>query len=282
MLKKYRFLSTILLLGILIVSSCEKGIDTIKIEGTVYIPNSGLSTQTALLGESIFKLGVYRAGVNQENSVTVNLEVDQNAFADFQTANPGYEILPAINYSIPSGTVVIGKGDEREDLNIHLANINENTFVGKKYVLPISIKSVNPDTKINEGKKIAFLYFSRFRNAYEAKYKAYGAVTTDGVSVVKIDEVQSPTSIFANVLEVAGPLTGMKLRLTILNDKVQVTGAPGSEVYAIQNDPSRGESVYLGHFDPVYQTYKGNFKLFYTYMLSGKVQQATVDLTFTL
>lgn len=282
MLKKYRFLSTVLFFGVLLVSSCEKGIDAIKVDGTVYIPNSGLSTQTALLGESIFKLGVYRAGVNQENGVTVNLEVDQNAFADFQTTNPGYEILPVVNYSIPSGTVIIGKGDEREDLNIHLTNINENTFVGKKYVLPVSIKSVNPDTKINEGKKVAFLYFSRFRNAYEAKYKAYGAVTSDGASVVKIDEVQSPTSISANVLEVAGPVAGMKLRLAILNDKVQVTGAPGSEAYAIQNDLSKGESTFVGHFDPVYQTYKGSFKLFYTYLLSGKVQQAAVDLTFTL
>ncbi|MEQ7798995.1 DUF1735 domain-containing protein [Pedobacter sp. ASV1-7] len=281
MLKRYKFLNTALLLGMLMVSSCEKGLDTIKLDGVVYIPNSGLSTQTALLGESIFKLGVYRAGVNQENSVTVNLDVDQDAFAEFQTDNPGYEILPTSNYSIPSGTVVIGGGNEREDLNIRLANINENTFVGKKYVLPISIKNVNPNTKINQEKKIAFLYFSRFRNAYEAKYKAYGTVKSDGVSVLKIDEVQSPVSVSANVLEVAGPVPLLKLRLTILNDKVQITGAPGSEAYAVQNDPKE-ESTFIGQFDTVYQTYKGDFKLFYTYLSNGKVQQAEVDLTFTL
>lgn len=281
MLKRYKLLNTALLLGMLMVSSCEKGLDTIKVDGTVYIPNSGLTTQTALLGESIFKLSVYRAGVNQENSVTVNLEVDQNAFAEFQVNNPGYEMLPANHYNIPSGTVAIGAGEERESLNIRLTNVSENTFTGKKYVLPVSIKSVNPDTKINEEKKVAFLYFSRFRNAYEAKYKAYGKVTSDVGALTNIDEVQSPVSVAANVLEVAGPVTGMKLRLTIQNDKVQVTGATGSEIYAIQNDPSR-ESTFLGQFDPVYQAYKGNFKLFYTYLLSGKQQQVEVDLTFTL
>lgn len=282
MLKKYRFLNTALLLGMLMVSSCEKGLDAIKVDGTVYIPNSGLTTQTALLGESVFKLGVYRAGVNQDNSVTINLEVDQNAFADFQATNPGYEILPAGNYSIPSGTVVIEAGKEREDLNIRLTNISENTFSGKKYVLPVSIKSVNSDTKINEEKKVAFLYFSRFRNAYEAKYKAYGTVMKDAVLDKRIDEVLSPTSVSANILEVAGPENGMKLRLTILNDKVQVTGALGSEVFAIQNDPSKGESTFIGQFDPIYQTYKGNFRLFYTYMLTGVKREAAVDLTFTL
>ncbi len=282
MLKKYRFLSTVLFLGMLMVSSCEKGLDAIKVDGTVYIPNSGLSTQTALLGESVFKLGVYRAGVNQENSVTVNLEVDPNAFTDFLGDNPGYEILPASNYSIPSGTVVIEAGKEREDLNIRLININENTFVGKKYVLPIAIKSVNSDTKINEEKKVAFLYFSRFRNAYEAKYKAYGTVFNEAVVVKSIDEVLSPASISANILEIAGPEVGMKLRLTILNDKVQVTGAQGSEAYAVQNNTSKGESVFIGQFDPIYQTYKGNFRLFYTYLLKGVKQDVAVDLSFTL
>lgn len=253
----------------------------INVDSTVYIPNSGLSTQTALLGESVFKLGIYKAGINQQDAqVTVSMGVDQDAFATFLQTNPGYELLPVANYNIPSAEVTIG--DEREDLNIRLTNITENTFTGKKYVLPISIKSVSPDVKLNQEKKVAFLYFSRFRNVYESKYKAYGEVTNDAGGITKIDEVQNPVSVSANILEVAGPVSGMKLRLAVMNDKVQITGAPGSEVYGIQNNLSKGESIYSGQFDPVYQSYKGKFKLFYSYILSGKTQQVAVELSFTL
>lgn len=281
MLRKYRFLNVLLLLIVMFCISCEKGGDMINVDSTVYIPNSGLSTQTALLGESVFKLGIYKAGINQKDAqVTVSMAVDQDAFATFLQTNPGYELLPATNYNIPSTEVAIG--DEREDLNIRLTNITENTFTGKKYVLPISIKSVSPAVKLNEEKKIAFLYFSRFRNVYESKYKAYGEVTNDAGGITKIDEVQNPVSVSANVLEVAGPVSGMKLRLAVMNDKVQVTGAPGSEVYSIQNNPSKGQSTYSGQFDPVYQSYKGKFKLFYSYILSGKTQQVAVELSFTL
>lgn len=281
MLKKYRFLKALLLLSAL--TSCEKGEDMIDVAHTVYIPNSGLSTQTALLGESVFKLGVYKSGIRQKEApVTVSLVVDQDAFTSFVAANPGYELLPAANYNIPSGDVIIGEGLEREDLNIRLTNITENTFTGKKYVLPVSIKAVSPVVKINEEKKIAFLYFSRFRNAYESKYKAYGEVTSDAGAITKIDEVQTPVSVSANSLDVPGPVSGMKLRLTVLNNKVVVAGAPGSEAYTIQNNPAKGESTYIGSFDPTYQAYKGAFKLFYSYTLGGKLQQVAVDLSFTL
>lgn len=281
MLRKYRFLNVLLLLTVMLCISCEKGGDMINVNSTVYIPNSGLSTQTALLGESVFKLGIYKAGINQKDAqVTVSMAVDQDAFATFLQTNPGYELLPATNYNIPSAEVTIG--DEREDLNIRLTNITENTFTGKKYVLPIGIKSVSPDVKLNQEKKVAFLYFSRFRNVYESKYKAYGEVTNDAGGITKIDEVQNPVSVSANALEVAGPVSGMKLRLAVMNDKVQITGAPGSEVYGIQNNLSKGESTYSGQFDPVYQSYKGKFKLFYSYVLSGKTQQVAVELSFTL
>jgi len=281
MLKKYRFLNALLFFAVILCISCEKGEDMINVDSTVYIPNSGLTTQTALLGESVFKLGVYKAGINQKDArVTVNMGVDQDAFTAFLATNPGYELLPATNYNIPSAEVVIG--GEREDLNIRLTNITENTFTGKKYVLPISIRSTSPEAKMNAEKKVAFLYFSRFRNAYESKYKMYGEVTSDAGAITKIDEVQLPVSVSANVLEITGPVAGMKVRLAVMNNKVVITGAPGSEIYAIQNNTAKGESTYAGSFDPVYQAYKGAFKLFYSYMLNGKVQQVAVELSFTL
>jgi hypothetical protein len=281
MLKKYRFLNTLLLLAMLIWTSCEKGEDMIHVDSIVYIPNSGLTTQTALLGESVFKLGVYKAGVNQKDAqITVNLGVDQEAFTAFLRTNPGYELLPSSNYNVPSGELKIG--NEREDLNIRLTNISENTFSGKKYVLPVSIKNVNEGAKINEVKKVAFLYFSRFRNVYESKYRAYGQVVSEVGTVTKIDEVQMPVSVSANALEVSDAATGLKLRLTVLNNKVNITGAPGFESYNVQNNAAKGESTYSGQFDPVYQAYKGAFRLFYSYTLGGKQRQVAVDLSFTL
>lgn len=284
MLKKYRFLKAMLLLLVLMCTACEKGIDMVNVDSTIYIPTAGLTTQTALLGESVYKLGVYKAGINQNDAeVTVNLAVDQEAFATFLAANPGYELLPATNFNIPSGEVKLGKEDVRQDLNIRLTNIGENTFAGKKYVLPISIKTVSPAVKINEEMKVAFLYFSRFRNVYESKYKAYGTgVDEAGVVVKKIDEVIVPVSVSANTIEISGPETGMKIRLAVQNDKVVVTGAPGSAAYNIQNNTAKGQSTYTGKFDPAYQAYKGAFKLFYSYTLSGKLIQVAVDLSFTL
>ncbi|MNY20403.1 hypothetical protein D3C86_1538790 [compost metagenome] len=252
----------------------------VDVDNTIYIPNSGLTTQTALLGESVFKLGVYKAGINKNDThVSVNLGVDQDAFTAFLATNPGYELLPAANYNIPSADVTIT--EEREELNIILTNINENTFAGKKYVLPISIKSISPSIKLNETKKTAFLYFTRYRNVYESKYKAYGKLTSDVGAITKIDEVQTSTSVSPNTLEFAGPVTGMKLRLAVLDNKVLVSGAPGSEVYAIQNSPAIGESTYSGQFDPVHQVNRGKFSLFYNYVVGGKIQQVAVDLTFT-
>lgn len=281
MLTKYRFLSVLLLLSAIFCLSCEKGEDMIKVDSTVYIPNSGLSTQTALLGESVFKLGVYKAGITSKDaSVTVSMGVDQQAFTTFLATNPGYELLPSANYIITSPEITIGK--ERADLDIRLTNITESTFTGKKYVLPVRIKSTSPDVKMNAGKQVAFLYFSRFRNVYESKYKAYGQVVNETGAITKIDEVQSPVSVSANALDVSDAATGLKLRLTIMNNKVLVTGAPGFEGYNVQNNPAKGESTYVGQFDPVYQTYKGTFKLFYSYTSGGKLLQAAVELSFTL
>jgi hypothetical protein len=283
MSKKYKLLNMVLICTILLFSACEKGLDSVEVDNTVYIPNSGVSPQTALLGESIYQLGVYHAGVNQrEEQLTVNLGVDEAAFATFLTTNPGYEMLPSTYYSIPNNDVILDKENPRSFLNIHFKNVDES-FVNKKYVLPVSIKSVSAEVKINEAKRVTFLTFSRFRNAYESKYKAYGQVKDETAAVVrKIDEVISTTSVSANAIDVTGLETGMKVRLTILNNKVTIRSAPGSETFNVQNNAVAGESTFEGEFDKVYQSNKGTFKLFYTYTLSGKQLQAAVDLSFTL
>nr|WP_121269197.1 DUF1735 domain-containing protein [Pedobacter schmidteae] len=280
---QYRLLKSLLLVSVFLFSSCEKGLDSIHVESIVYIPNSGLTSQTVLLGESVYKLGVYKSGVNQQTStVKVNLEVDQEAFAKFLTSNPGYELLPTANYDIEATEVAIGEGQERADLNIRLTNITE-AFVNKKYVLPIGIRSVSSDVKINADKKVAFLYFARFRSAYECKYKVFGQVTDQaGNFVKKVDEVLIPSSVAANIIDVTGPETAMKLRLTVQNNKVMIAGAPGSEAFNIQPNPAKGESTYAGAFDVSYQANKGTFKLFYSYVFGGKPYNAAVDLSFTL
>ena len=73
-MKNNHFIYLISLLLILF-GACKKGIDTIEVDSTVYLPQSGLNTQTVLLGESIYELGVYKSGINQINAtVTVNLK----------------------------------------------------------------------------------------------------------------------------------------------------------------------------------------------------------------
>ncbi len=283
MSKKYKFLNLMFAFSLLLFSSCEKGIDSVEVQNTVYLPNSGLSTQTALLGESVYQLGVYHAGVNQhEEQLVVTLDVDAAAFATFLTTNPGYEILPSNFYSIPNKDVTLKGDDPRSFLNIHLKNVDQ-TFVNKNYVLPVSIKSVSPDAKINEEKRVTFLHFPRFRNTYEAKYKAYGQVIDEmGASLRKIDGLVTTVSVSANAIEVSGLETGMKVKLTVLNNKVVVSSGAGAEAFDVQNNAAAGESTFEGMFDKTYQTSAGKFKLFYTYTLAGKQVQAAVDLSFTL
>jgi hypothetical protein len=170
-MKNIHFTYLILLLLVLSVS-CEKGIDTAKVDSTVYLVQSGLTTQTVLLGNSDFNLGIYKGGINQKNPrVTVTLEMDQEAGTEFIANNPGYEMLPSGLYTLPEQNVTIGKGLDREFYHINFKGIDE-TFINKKYILPISITAVDNDAKLDTTRKLAILQFSRFRNVYEASYKS--------------------------------------------------------------------------------------------------------------
>uniref|UniRef100_UPI003216A9A5 DUF1735 domain-containing protein n=1 Tax=uncultured Draconibacterium sp. TaxID=1573823 RepID=UPI003216A9A5 len=268
-----------LLIVISLLTSCEKGLDTIETESTIYIPLSDLTNQTVLLGESTFKLGIYNAGINQVTSdITVNLKVDQTAFNELQQSNSEYDLLPETYYNIESTEVVIGSREVSQSLSIKLKGINES-FTGKNYVLPISIESVSPEVSILEDKKTALLNFTRYRNAYECKYKANGSVTPSGneKSNVKIDEEQPTISVSANSIQIKGAETNMQLILTVAGDQVTVSGAPGSEMYEIANTQGK-TSTYTGSFDSVQQSNMGTFKLYYTYLKFGKQMNVEVEL----
>ncbi|MDP4206954.1 MAG: DUF1735 domain-containing protein [Bacteroidota bacterium] len=277
----------LLILAVFSFSSCENGIDTIKVDSTVYLPQSGLSVQTVPLGESDFALGVYKAGLNPTNpTVTVKLDVDQAAGEDFIANNPGYEILPESYYSLPSQTVVIPKGQEREYFNIHLKGIDES-FVNEKYILPISIQSVDANAQINDDKKVAILQFSRFRNNYEASYKAYGTAvlsgtTSDGqILLDEVDLAAAVTSVDANTIKIKGALNDMFLNLSVQNGQVQVTGAPGSEKYNIRATAGK-TSTYTGAYDSTYKCNKGVYQLYYTYTSAGIDMDVAVQYKFWL
>jgi len=77
---------------------------------------------------------------------------------------------------------------------IQLKNIDE-TFTGKKYILPISIQSTEEEVTISETNKLAVLQFTRFRNVYEAKYKAYGVSVLAGTTdtyIIRIGGTYDP------------------------------------------------------------------------------------------
>jgi hypothetical protein len=281
-MKNNHFIYLILLLFVLF-ASCKKGIDTIAVDSTVYLPQSGLNAQTVLLGESIYELGVYKAGINQANpAVTVHMKIDLDAFNAFLVLNPGYVLLPETYYSIVSPSVVIPKDKERESYKIHLKGIDES-FVSKKYVLPVTIDSVSPSVKILAGKSTVFLNFSNYRNVYECKYKAYGKVTLDGQTDPSaiIDEQIVATTVSANTISVKGAENDMVLYLTVQNNGVIINGAPSSAGYLIKNTTGK-TSTYTGDFTPTYQASKGVFELYYSYMLNGQQKNVEVELKFWL
>ncbi len=279
-MKKFHFLYLIAFVSLLFFSSCEKGIETVDYDSTIYLPLSGPSAQTALLGESAFKLGVYHAGINQPTkNVTVTLGLDEAAGATFIAQNDGYEILPSSYYSLPESSVKIE--NERAFYQISLKGIDVN-FTDKKYILPISIQSVDQDVTVSETQKTAILQFTRFRNVYEAKYKAYGQTVLSGTTdtdKAKIDEVITSTSVDANTIKVKGAAANMNLLLSVQNGQVQITGAPGSEAFNIANTAGK-TSTYTGSFNEDFQCNQGTYTLYYTYTASGKQMDATVELKF--
>ncbi len=280
-MKNKQNIIAVLLLFCLSFASCEKGIEQIEMDSKVYLPASGLYEQPVLLGESVFELGIYKSGINQANaSVTVQMKVDEAALLAYKATDAKSELLPEKYYHIDSYTVTIAEGKEREVFKVNLRGIDEN-FINKKYILPLTIENVSPSVEILEEKRTVLVSFNRFRNAWECKYRALGAITPAGAekSTVAIDEVLETTTASVNSIQFKGPENDMNVLLTVLNGKVQVSAVAGSEKFQIKNTDGK-TSTYVGTFDPVCQSYRGEFKLYYTYTMSGQEMNVEETLKF--
>jgi len=276
---KKSYIAYLFLAIAVLFSSCEKGQETIEYEGTVYIPLAPIAEEIPLLGESTLNLYVYRAGINQaSSSVTVSVAVDE-AILDSVTINGQVpELLPSSFYTIASTQIQISGSEERSPVSIQLNGIDES-FVGQNYVLPITIESVTPDIEILESQRTALLYFTRFRNVYESKYKALGTITPSGSAdpTATVDEEKTGVSLSANSIQIKGAENDMNLILTINDGQVDISAAAGSEAYAISNT-SGTTSTYEGSFDETLQTNVGIFNLFYTYTKNGEERNVVVEL----
>lgn len=264
------------------LAGCDEGIDLIDVENTVYIPQSGYSQQTVLLGESTHYLTIYKAGLPESPAIDVTVDVDEEAFEKFKADNPAYAsytLLPSDYYSFETKTLDIPSDKAENLLKIKMKGIDES-FTDTKYILPVAIKSVSQG-KINEEKSVAFLHFSRYRNAYEGRYRAQGTSTGSNGSTenVDTDKKELTTSGVRSVIANVANSGDIKMNLEVAEDgTVTVTSAPGSEAYSVWNDTEK--STYEGSFDPFYQRNKGVFKLHYTYEIVQVVESVTITTTY--
>ncbi|GAA5219397.1 DUF1735 domain-containing protein [Membranihabitans marinus] len=271
------------LLFILILSGvgigCEKGIDLIEVEGKVYLPNAGVSEYSPLLGESTYQLGVYRSGINQKiGDLSINLDVNESLLEDFLGENPGFQMLPEDFYTIPTKELVLNEGEERVMFDILLKNI-DSTFPDTNYVLPVSIKEVDPVVEIIETQRDAFLIMKRFRNQYEGLYKIKGTELSVESNVVSaIDVVKNAISVDDKSIRIDGLTNGVNLIVKINDDGVvDITPGLGSEDLGIVNTPDK-KSTYSGQFSAEYQRSMGVLKLYYTYTINDKEINAEIEL----
>lgn len=260
-------------------ASCEKGLDLVEYPANIYLPQSGISEHTLLLGESTYSLGVYKSGINSAKSSTVVMGIDQEAFDKLVLSNPSYEMLPAEYYTLVSPEVRFSDGQERGFYDIRFRNVSES-FVDKNYILPIRIVSVSDGASIDPEKSTAILHFKRYRNQYEGEFYALGSAynAADPAENKKVDLRMEARSVNANTLVIPGPEANMSLYLTIVDSKLVVSAAPGSEHFMVQDN----SSTINGEFDPVYQRFRGNLELKYKYMHNSKEMVANVKMTFTL
>lgn len=254
---------------LLLTLSCDQDLEMNSVKTTTYLPQYGLTTHSLLIGNSLFRLELYKAGFLESPGVTAQIQVDVTAFNRFKQDNPSYSdyvLLPSMYYSIENMKVTIPKGSYSKPLIISLKNIDES-YINKKYILPISIKSVSGG-QLNESKSVAFLHFNHYRNVYDGTYLATGTcvgVFGDrlGMYTNKKLVTVGPKSVTTTIGNYSTSTSNMLL--TVLeNGQVSIQSAPGSEHREVQNDPVK-MSTYSGDFDTFYQRNKGVFKLYYRY-----------------
>ena len=269
---KYKFLIIAVLIPVL-MASCDKGIENVAYDSTVYIPSNGIREVAPLLGESTCQIGIYWAGVNpKESGITVYLKVDADTLERYVAVNrqSNFKLLPEKYYDIPETTVNIS--GERSLVDIRFKNIDD-TFVGMDYILPISIESVSPLVNVHPEKKTIFLHLPRFRNQYEGRYKSSGPIVSDDSEIVsRVDKENADAiTVNANTIMVEGPEKEMRLLFTVKNDgTVVVSALPGPEGFNFQVQNMDGYvSEFTGTFDNNLQRVWGVFDVWYQYVIAG-------------
>ena len=293
-MKKYNIIPLVFLFLLSLgISSCEKGIDMVEYQSTIYFPQSGLSDVNLLWGESTYELAVYRAGINQSNkSFDVTVVYDQVGGEQFINDSVNYEVLivagdtvpfqdypdslkyrllPAEYYTLPGEIVHIDSNSERAFFTLSFNNVTD-ALRGAKYILPLKIESVSPDAEILMEKRFVALHLN-YRNVYEGPYRVIGKVSSPSDSTdLKVDDVYQAKSIGENTIRIRGPIKDeddVLVDVSIINGAVTVTAAEGFEYYNIQS----GDCTYNGEFSEKYQRNKGDFKLIYTYEVEKMVKQ---------
>lgn len=292
-MKRYNIKSlTFLFLLSLGFGSCEKGNDMVDYHSTIYFPQSGFSELSLLWGESTYALAVYRAGINQsQKSFEVTVVFDQaggEAFINDSTnyelvvdgktvlfkdypQNMRYKLLPANYYSLPGDKVNISGGDERAFFNLSFNNVNE-AFSGAKYILPLKIENVSPTAEVLAKKSAVILHLADYRNVFGGPYRALGKVSSPSDETdLRVDDYYDAKSIGESMVQIPGPIAGMRVNLTVNNGMVLVSAAEGSEQYNIKT--VEGKCTYQGEFSEKYQRNKGDFNLVYTYEIQKEVKQ---------
>lgn len=262
--------SLLLAFLLLFILGCDQDLEMNSVKTTIYLPQYGLTTHAPLIGNSLFRLELYKAGFLESPGVTVQVQVDAAAFNRFKQDNPSYsdyELLPSMYYSMESLKVTIPQGAYSKPLIIRFKNIDES-YVNKKYILPISIKSVSGG-QLNGGKSVAFLHFNQYRNVYDGTYLATG--TCIGVFGDRLGLYTNKRLVTAGSKSITTTIghysaSTSSMLLTVLeNGQVSIQSAPGSERREVQNDPTK-VSTYSGSFDTFYQRNTGVFKLYYQYV----------------
>lgn len=273
------YIQSLLLLIFLSFVSCEKGMEEVAYDGRVYIPQAGISEVVPLLGESTYKLGIYKSGINDNRDPKVTLEVDPALLEEFLIANPEYEMLPEQYYSIPNKEVRFSGDESTVFMDIQLKNIGAD-YLDKHYILPVRIVKVSDGVELVSDRSSVLLQFHRYRSIYEGEFEALGQSypVEQPEERKKIDQTITALTVSENVVSIPGAETGMTLHLDISGNAITVLAAPGSEHFNIVDD----SSSITGEFNETYQRFRGDMHLRYKYTMGGTERYAEVNLTFNL
>lgn len=265
-------------------AACENGTDLVEIDNTIYLPASGYSERSVLLGESTLYVPVYKAGVDKSPAIDVTLEVDAAGLEEFKASDPQYaglEMIPEEYFTIEGKSVTIPEDSYMAYLKVNVRNIGID-FTDKKYVLPLTITGASKGV-VNADKSTAFIHIGEYTNMYAGVYRAKGKSVADSGTETAVDAEKTLTPLGANsVTTWAASDTGKRMVL-VLNDNgsVSMSGAVGMEQFNIANDPS-APSTYAGEFDPAYQRFKGSMTLNYTYRVSQTVAGVEVATNYNV